>query len=145
MKKLFFAATLVLLAAANLCLAKDKVVKSENLPAAVQQFVKSNFPTLRIVSVTQESDDLDYNLKLSNGTKLEFNKSNEWSEICNKKGLIPSKLIPQGVKSYVARTYPHAMITSIERSSQGYDVKLSNHKHFQLSKDFRLTKFKDAD
>jgi hypothetical protein len=82
------------MASANVCWAKDKVVKTEKLPAVVQQFVKSNFPNAKIVSVTQESDDLDYNLKLSNGMKLEFDKSNEWSEICNKKGAIPSNLIP---------------------------------------------------
>lgn len=145
MKKLFLSALCLLMATANVCWAKDKVVKTEKLPAVVQQFVKSNFPNAKIVSVTQESDDLDYNLKLSNGMKLEFDKSNEWSEICNKKGAIPSNLIPQGVTNYVKQKYPHTSIVSIERGSKGYDVKLNNHKHFQLSKNFKPTKFKDAD
>jgi hypothetical protein len=145
MKKLFLSVMCLMLVSANVCLAKDKVVKTENLPVAVQQFVKNNFPKTRIVSATQESDDLDYNLSLSNGTKLEFDKTNKWSEIINGKGLIPSSLIPAGVKNYVRLHYPHKAIISIERSSQGYDIDLSSHKHFQLNKSFKPAKFTDAD
>jgi hypothetical protein len=54
-------------------------------------------------------------------------------------------LFHKGVTNYVKQKYPHTSIVSIERGSKGYDVKLNNHKHFQLNKNFKPTKFKDAD
>ena len=145
MKKLLLFALCLCFATANFCSAKNKTVKAGNLPSTVQQFVKENFSKAKIVTVTQESDDLDYNLVLSDGTKLEFGKDNQWSEICNKKGQIPVKLIPQGVSSYVKTHFAHRAVVCIERSSKGYDVALNNHKHFQLDLNFKPTKFKDAD
>jgi hypothetical protein len=145
MKKVMLFALCMVLAATNVCLAKDKKVKPENLPAPVQQFVKNYFPSAKIVEVTQEADDLDFNLTLSNGTKLEFGKDNQWSEIANKKANIPSKLIPSQIINYVKQKYPGTAITCIERSSLGYDISLSNNKQFQLNKQFQPAKFKDVD
>jgi hypothetical protein len=90
-------------------------------------------------------DDKDYNVSLSDGTKVEFRKDNQWSEICSKKAPIPTDLIPQGVLSYVHHQYPRAIIVRIERCALGYEVELNNHKHFQLDKKFQRTKFKDVD
>ena len=135
----------LVLAVAGVAFAKDKKVKPEELPVAVQQFVKDNFPKATIVSASQESDDKDYNVTLSSQMTLEFGKDNQWSEICTKKEAIPSNLLPKEIVAYVQKTYPKTTITSIERSSQGYEIGLSSKKTFQLSKDFKPTKFKEAD
>lgn len=145
MKKVVLLVMCLVLAIANGCMAKDKKVKPENLPLPVRQFIKQIFPATSITAVTQEVDDKDFNITLSNGTKLEFGKNNQWSEIYNRKAIIPSNLIPQKIVSYVNQKYPKAAIIRIERCSQGYDIDLNNRKHFQLNTKFQPTKFKEAD
>jgi hypothetical protein len=145
MRKVMLLTMVLALAVANVCMSKDKKVKLANLPATVQQFIKKNFPKARIKKIAQESDDLDYNVTFDNGAKLEFGKDNQWSEIYCKKTPFPVHLIPQQIVAYVQRQYPRTSIQRVERCSQGYDIDLNNNKHFQLSRDFKPTYFKETD
>ncbi len=145
MKKIILLFMCMALAIGGVCVAKDKKVEPENLPVAIRDFVKQNFPKMTITAASQELDDKDYSVILSNGTTLEFGKGFRWSEIYNKKGVIPANLLPRQIVAYAKQKYPHAVIVRIERCSQGYDIDLNNRKHFQLSTEYKPTKFKEAD
>lgn len=145
MKKFLVLTACLAMIAVSVCNAKDRKVKPENLPATIQQFIKQNFPQSAILVVTQETDDKDYNVTLSNGTKVEFGKGDQWSELYDKHGRIPHHLIPSEIISYVGQHSPKASIVRIERCSQGYDIDLSNRKHIQLNKQFKPARFKESD
>jgi len=140
MKKVIWAISLFMFS--TTIFAKDIKVKVSNLPAGVTTFVKKFYPSAKIKSVSQESDDKDYNLKLSEGSELEFGQNGEWIEVKAKKD-IPAGMLPMGITNYVKKMYPGKTVKSVEHSKPGYDIKLSNGKKFQLDNNFAPTSFKE--
>ena len=75
---------------------------------------------------------------LQNGTKIEFNKKGELTEIDCKQGVVPVKLIPLSIKNYLQNNYPGQSVKKLEIKKNEYEVELSNgmdltfNKHFQL-------------
>lgn len=143
-KKMFLALCLVSLVFGT-CLAEEKPVKVEQLPGEVQQFIKTNYPSAQISSVTQEEDDKDFNVTLSEGTIIEFGGDNQWTEINSKRSDIPKEVLPLQVLEYVNATYSGIPIKKIERNKQGYNIQLKNKTKFQLDLQFKLTKFEEED
>ena len=140
MKKIVLALCLIIVSSTSF--AKDIQVKVSNLPKGIITFVTKYFPSTKITKASQEADDKDYNIKLSNGAELEFGKNMDWTEIISKT-TIPAGIIPHGVTDYVQHKYPGKYIKYIERSKQGYDIKLNNNKKFQLDNNFSSTSFKE--
>lgn len=143
-KKMFLALCLVFLVFGT-CLAEEKPVKVEQLPGEVQQFIKTNYPSAQISSVTQEEDDKDFNVTLSEGTIIEFGGDNQWTEINSKRSDIPKEVLPLQVLEYVNATYSGIPIKKIERNKQGYNIQLKNKTKFQLDLQFKPTKFEEED
>lgn len=79
-----------------------------------------------------------YDVVLQNGTKLEFDKKGNLTEIDCKQGKVPAKLIPQAIRNYLKKNYPAQAVKKIEMSKNEYEVELANgldltfNKHFQL-------------
>ena len=47
----------------------------------------------------------DYDVKLVNGTKIEFNNAGEWTSIDCKKKSVPAELVPKHIRRKVAKDY----------------------------------------
>ena len=79
-----------------------------------------------------------YDVVLRNGTKLEFDKKGNLTEIDCKQGIVPSQLIPQPIKNYLKENYRGEAVRKIEWNKKEYEVELTNgidltfNKHFQL-------------
>lgn len=143
MRKIVLA--LFLFMATSMAMARDIKVAVAKLPSGITTFVQKHFPSQKITNASQERDDKDYNLRLSDGTKLEFGSDGALMEVQTKK-TIPAGVLPQGIVDYVKKVYPGASVRSMEHSKDGYDVELTGKKHFQLDNNFHPTKFKgDAD
>ena len=75
---------------------------------------------------------------LQNGTKLEFDKKGNLTEIDCKLGIVPAKLIPQAIRNYLKENYPAQAVKKIEMNKNEYEVELANgldltfNKHFQV-------------
>ena len=75
---------------------------------------------------------------LQNGTKLEFDKKGNLTEIDCKQGNVPAHLIPQAIKNYLKDNYAGQSVKKIEMNKNEYEVELTNgldltfNKHFQL-------------
>ncbi|WP_279137637.1 PepSY-like domain-containing protein [Muribaculum intestinale] len=68
----------------------------------------------------------DYDVKLVNGTKIEFNNSGEWTSVDCKKKSVPDELVPKHIRRKVAASYPDATINRINKKSGGHIVGLSD-------------------
>ncbi|MED9888214.1 MAG: PepSY-like domain-containing protein, partial [Segatella copri] len=79
-----------------------------------------------------------YDVVLQNGTKLEFDKKGNLTEIDCKQGKVPVKLIPQAIRNYLMENYPAQAVKKLEMNKNEYEVELANgldltfNKHFQL-------------
>jgi len=100
--------------------------KSE-LPEMVSAYVSQLFPDEKIkkVDVDKKDDWETYKIKLSGGTKLNFDQNNQPTEIKCKKG-IPISGLPVNIAAYLTKNHPNAKIVEYEMDEEGHEVELEN-------------------
>lgn len=118
----------------------DKPIHVNELPAKAQTLLSKHFKGQKVMLATIESGVVSksYDVVLRNGTKLEFDKKGNLTEIDCKQGIVPSQLIPQPIKNYLKENYRGETVRKIELNKKEYEVELTNgidltfNKHFQL-------------
>ena len=118
----------------------DKPINVNELPAKAQTLLSKHFKGQKVMLATIESGVVSrsYDVVLRNGTKLEFDKRGNLTEIDCKQGIVPSQLIPQPIKNYLKENYRGEIVRKIELNKKEYEVELANgidltfNKHFQL-------------
>ena len=118
----------------------DKPINVNELPATAQTLLSKHFKGQKVMLATIESGVVSrsYDVVLRNGTKLEFDKKGNLTEIDCKQGIVPSQLIPQPIKNYLKENYRGEAVRKIELNKKEYEVELTNgidltfNKHFQL-------------
>ena len=118
----------------------DKPINVNELPAKAQTLLTKHFNGQKVMLATIESGVVSrsYDVVLRNGTKLEFDKKGNLTEIDCKQGIVPSQLIPQPIKNYLKENYRGEAVRKIELNKKEYEVELTNgidltfNKHFQL-------------
>lgn len=118
----------------------DKPISVNALPAKAQTLLNQHFNGQKVMLATIESGVVSrsYDVVLQNGTKLEFDKKGNLTEIDCKQGIVPMLLIPQAIKNYLEVNYAGQSVKKIEIKKNEYEVELVNgldltfNKHFQL-------------
>ena len=118
----------------------DKPISVNALPAKAQTLLNNHFNGQKVKLATIESGVVSrsYDVVLQNGTKLEFDKKGNLTEINCKQGIVPALLIPQAIKNYLKDNYAGQSVQKIEMNKNEYEVELTNgldltfNKHFQL-------------
>ncbi|MDO4164272.1 MAG: PepSY-like domain-containing protein [Bacteroides sp.] len=123
----------------------DKPITVSQLPAKAQTFINTYFKDQKIALAKQESDVFykSYDVVFTNGDKVEFNKSGEWTDLQFMQTGVPAELIPEAIRTYVSTNYPDAKILKIERDRKEYDVKLSNRWELTFDSKFRVIDIDD--
>lgn len=113
-------------------------VDPATLPAAIKTYISTNYPGTTITKA--EKSATEYEVKLSNGVKLEFNLDGSFREISGgRRGAddgmqIDPATLPAAIKTYISTNYPATTTTKAEKSATEYEVTLSN----ALKLEFRL-------
>lgn len=128
--------------------AGDVITKDVNqLPAPARKFISQYFAKSPVSQIKIENDMLEskkYDVKLSNGTEIEFDSKGNWKEVDAKKGHVPAALIPGFVNSYLkANKFTNEYVTKIERDRKGYEVKLNNGISFKFDNQGKFKKAGD--
>ena len=118
----------------------DKPIAINALPVKAQTLLSNHFNNQKVMLATIESGVVSrsYDVVLQNGTKLEFDKKGNLTEIDCKQGIVPALLIPQAIKNYLKDNYAGQSVKKIEMNKNEYEVELTNgldltfNKHFQL-------------
>ena len=118
----------------------DKPISVKALPAKAQILLNNHFNGQKVMLATIELGVVsrNYDVVLQNGTKLEFDKKGNLTEIDCKRGIVPALLIPQAIKNYLKDNYAGQSVKKIEINKNEYEVELTNgldltfNKHFQL-------------
>jgi hypothetical protein len=109
--------------------AQEKVVTFNQLPKAAQTFITKYYDAKNVAYVTEEADFLsvkEYEVKLNDGKKIEFDGKGNWKEVDAKKEAVPAAIVPAAIVSHVNKSFPNNIIVQIKKSSRKYEVELSN-------------------
>ena len=141
MKKIF---SILALANATLvglqsCEKEDVMIPATELPSEVISFLDTHFSGIEVRSVIKDYDNSTYEFEvyLSNGTRIELSRRGEWRNVENHLAGVPHSVIPNKILTYIAENYPDQMIIGIERDRQ-IDVELKGGVElvFSLNEDF---------
>lgn len=102
-----------------------KITPSQ-LPENIRRFLNDNYRKAKIVYIDKIKDE--YEIKLSNGTYINFDKNGVWNYISSDDKLsenILPKAIANKLKA-VMKKYNNACIFEINKRIEFYRVKLSN-------------------
>ena len=112
---------------------------------AITEFVKTYFPKASVLIVKPEHDE--YEVRLSDGTELEFTRNFEWKKIdcehSNTYTAVPAELVPEQIATYVKTNFVDQSITKIEKKRKGWEIELSNELEIKFNKNFVVTKIDD--
>ena len=107
------------------------------LPAAAQSVLKNDFKS-EISNIEIDKKDgviKEYEVKLANGMKIEFDTLGVWKEIkAPANGEVPRTFVPDTIMNYVNEKYPEIKVRKIQKESYGYEVDLSNKTELQFDR-----------
>ncbi len=148
MKKYLFLMVAILIGVMS-GFAQDKYsIDRNDLPEAAQSFLKEYFPKTAVGMIKTDKHLLrktDYDVKLVNGTKIEFNNAGKWTSVDCKTREVPEGIIPRTIRTYVKKNFPDVKIVKIEKTSTKYEVGLSDDVEltFNLLGQFKSMKMDD--
>ena len=129
LKKLFLLLLLFVATSGPAFAIFDKyTISRDELPEKACEMLDQYFPKAKISMIKVDKHLLkktDYDVKLLNGTKIEFNNSGSWTSVdCGKREL-PSELLSKTIRNYISKNYADSKIVSVKKRSGGFDVGLS--------------------
>jgi uncharacterized protein YxeA len=130
MKKFLFTllALLMCVSAANAFFDKYTIDR-ENLPEEARQMIDEFFPKAKISMIKVDRHLLkktDYDVSLTNGTKIEFSNKGKWTSVNCGKREIPEDLVPKTIRNYISKNFSGIKISGIAKRNAGYDITLSD-------------------
>ena len=147
MKKssLFFAALVCMLMQSLSSFADDRVIPTQQLPAAAQTFVQNTFPGKGIAyaAIDRDFGKTTYDVRLNDGTEVDFDSKGTWDKVDCGFSAVPAQLVPTAIANYVKANYAGATIVKIDKERHGYDIELSNDLELKFNKQGQLIGFDD--
>lgn len=106
----------------------EKKIDFGDLPSEARSFIENYFPGADILSIVQEKEDgrKEYQVKLSNGTDMEFDEDGEWTNIECYFSPLPTGILPANVITKVEELHPEAYINGVEKELGGYVVEVTD-------------------
>lgn len=103
----------------------DQIITISALPDSAKEFVSQYFPQLTIVSA--KIDGNEYEVKLTDGTTIDFDKTGNWIDVDAPNGkTVPGGFYPEGIDMYILANYPENGINEISKEFRGYEVDLTS-------------------
>ncbi len=94
------------------------------IPIAITNYISANYPTLTIVK--SEQGDKKFEIKLSNGVKLEFNLDGSFREVSGNMVNVSASTLPDAIKKYLATNYASLTVIKVETCNKKIEVRLSD-------------------
>ncbi|MFC0780552.1 PepSY-like domain-containing protein [Flavobacterium sp. HJSW_4] len=142
--RMFLAIALLML---TVSASAQKKIEVTELPKPAQDFLKKHFShtSVEIAKKDAEHGEKGYEVKLKDGTEVEFWKDGSYREVDGGDKPIPTDFIPENIKAYVAKKHPNEKITHIDYGHKDLDVDLTNNIDLEFTKDGKILKDKKDD
>lgn len=104
-------------------------IDRDKLPQEAQQMLNEHFPKAKVGMIKIDRHLLkktDYEVRLVNGTTIDFSNKGKWKSVDCKSREVPSALVPKTIARHVAKNFADVKITRIVKKSSGYEITLSD-------------------
>lgn len=142
MKKAIFLMTFIGLFMTS-CSAQEKVISFAELPATAKTFIADYFSNETTSYVMQDGYPTEYKVVFTSGTKIEFDKNGNWTEVDAGKSALPDGIIPQQIKEQIVQRFPDVLICKIEKDKNTTEVKLSNGLDVKFNSAYQIIEIDD--
>lgn len=102
----------------------DQPIPLNSLPQSIIDHIATNFSGRTIVWA--EIDDDEYEVYLSDGTEVYFDRRGRFLEVDRDRDAINPANLPQNILSYISTNFPNATIIKAELDDNFYEVELNN-------------------
>ena len=137
MKKLLMVLLMVMACIGSASAFIDKyTLNREDLPEEARSFLNEHFPWAKVSMIKVDRHLLkktDYNVKLVNGTKIEFNPKGKWTSIDCKKRSVPEALVTKPIRKYLDKNYAGNKVVNFDKKISGYEVGLCDGQELKFS------------
>lgn len=134
---------LVLMAASILAFAGTPVRATELLKE-IKAFVAKHFPNDRIREAEKDREfgGFEYEVKMESGAEIDFATDYNWKEVkAAYRTAVPKSLLPSGIRKYVSKNHPGAIVIEISRKRGGYEIELSNGLEIKITAQGRVISY----
>lgn len=140
MKKMMLILACVFTIVTNANADNYRPINVSQLPEKAQTFLTTYFPEAKVSLARKEFDvtELSYDVIFTNGSKVEFDRKGEWTEVDCLTQPLPAGIVPASIEKVIKEQYPDAKATKIERDRREIDVKLSNRVELTFNKKMQL-------
>lgn len=141
MKKFILALlTFVLIGTSVTACGRKRVIDPAQLPKAATELVQKHWPSCVIDFAYINGQE--YEVLLSDGTIIEFDKKGVWKDMKCTDGL-PVTIIPMNITRYVTNRFPKQLIIKCEKMRGGYEIELTNGLELEFDLQGRVTHVDD--
>lgn len=105
----------------------DDRISYSKLPDTAQAFIEQYFPDEKVAYVERDKDNgrKEYDVKLANGTELQFDHAGTWQSVDCKFSALPQGILPELIAAHITANYPDVSPYKIEKQTGGYEVSIS--------------------
>ena len=144
MRQIFSFLMVVVLCVCTACADDFTTTDVTSLPAKAQQYLKHFDSPVAYIEVDNDGVfGKNYDVKLKDGSEIDFDKKGEWKSIDTNLKSVPATFVHKSIADYVKKNYPDTFVSKIERDSRGYDVELSNHMDLKFDTNGNSVRFDD--
>lgn len=144
MRQIFSFLMVVVLCVCSACADDFTTTDVSSLPAKAQQCLKYFDSPVAYIEVDNDGVfGKNYDVKLKDGSEIDFDKKGEWKSIDTNLKPVPAIFVHKSIADYVKKNYPDTFVSKIERDSREYDVELSNHMDLKFDTNGNFVRFDD--
>ena len=109
------------------CGDSEKEIYFSKLPEKAQAFIVAYFPNKTAIDIEKKKDNgnIHYEVTLSDGTDIEFDKDGEWESVDCKTSKLPSGILISEIDIYIIDNFSGQYAVSVDKEVWGYEVDLN--------------------
>lgn len=102
-------------------------INEKRLPETARTFIQKNFPHTNILGAEKEREDgvKQYNVRLADGTEIEFDARGNWKSIECEFSILPEAALLPTISGYITENYPGSKAYKIDKKYGGYEVEIT--------------------
>ena len=91
-------------------------IKESRLPETARTFIRENFSHTNVLTAEKEKEDgsVQYNVRLADGTEIEFDADGNWKSIDCEFSILPEAALLPTISEYIETKYPGAKAYKIK-------------------------------